>query len=279
MNNDKRHPRNNSKWAGRRYKGMLKYYYAIFHFHFTCWSSDTRIILHTLYISKNEPRTWNTTPQVTLSTGGNVLRCVEQHHDRHLLIHSAVPPPNDPYSNYIVWNLWITSSHSADRLSSSSISFCFWVITTFSIILFASSIQAISSSCGWGSTVWFFPIVSKYFSNYWRQDHVLLTSRSSRWRSTLHSRAKETPWIGRDCVLQTKYICWMSMHGWMQNPNRDARHLENSNTPGSLEMDLSCNFLHCGWSHFCRVPSLVAPKPMLGIACPQVCGKSLGVFN
>ena len=160
MNNDKRHPRNNSKWAGRRIKDvkiLLCLYYAIFHFHFTCWSSDTRITLYTLYISKNELKTWNTRPQVTLSTGGNVLICVEQHW--HLFIHSAGPPPNDPYSNYIVWNLWITSSHSADRLSSSLITPCFWVITTFSIFLFASSIQAISPSCGWGSTVWFFPIV------------------------------------------------------------------------------------------------------------------------
>ena len=54
----------------------------------------------------------------------------------------------------------------------------------------------------------------------------------------------------------------------MQDPNCDERHLKKRNNCASLEMDRSWNFLHCEWSHFCRVPSLVAPKPMLSIDLP-----------
>jgi len=74
------------------------------------------------------------------------------------------PPPYDNASR-AVWALWITSAHSADCRSSSSISLCFWVAIASSTFLCASSIHTISWSCGWGSAVWFFPIVRtpKYF--------------------------------------------------------------------------------------------------------------------
>ena len=47
------------------------------------------------------------------------------------------------------------------------------------------------------------------------------------------------------------------MHGWMQNPSCDARHLGNRHSP-CREMDLTWSFLHYEWSHPCKVLALVA---------------------
>lgn len=119
-------------------------------------------------------------------------------------------------SNHIAWDLWITRAHSADRWNSRLISLCLWVTIHSSIFLRASSIQAIKWSCGWGSTVWFFPIVriTEYFltvkagSRTFNQSTISLTIQS-----TSRGILKEGLSWRRHCI--TNKIHWLDVDAWV----------------------------------------------------------------
>ena len=176
------------------------------------------------------------------------------------------------------YNLWPQPStklaHSADRCRSISLRFA----NIFSTLSYASSIQAISSCCGWGSAVWFLPIVRipEFFS--WRFDRTPSTSRSFQWQSTpykkdtcLSSEFQTMGWVGTKIVIQTKCFYSMLMRFWTQNSSCDVGLCRYRGHRVSLEMDLPWNFLHCEFPQYWFISGTWIN---FGRAYSQVCGKS-----
>jgi len=150
-------------------------------------------------------------------------------------------------------------AHSADRRRSASLHPAIILSTS----LYAPSIQAISSFCGWGSAVWFLRIIRSpgYFFNY---DTITpSTNLSSHWQSIpgkYHScrsfGSLWKGWTGTSTAVQIKYFCLMLMHGWMQNSTGDVSlHSGDSGYYKydhiSVEMVLVRNFFYRRRSYTC----------------------------
>ena len=93
------------------------------------------------------------------------------------------------------------------------------------------------------------PKCQDYRIFFWsKQGYALLTSLSPRWQSIPQSQSIpqcHLGGVGWDIVLKTKYICWMLMHGWMQDSTGDDSCKSEYFLYQISLMDLFWN-LHCG---------------------------------